>query len=255
MKLYVHPDYKYLTSYLKEIPSGRYISEKVFCHSRNVVELTTLLGRKYVIKKYKSPTFFNRFVYAFFRKSKAHRAYKYALLLLEKGIRTPSPVAYIEEKRWGLFHTGYFISEYFPYSTLRDFSYVDLPVAERKLLVKDIIAFTVELHDRKVLPLDFNPGNIFCYKKEGDRHYRFALTDVNRMRFGKMMGFKDTMRAFNQFGITTDKIYKFMLEYSLQRNVDVDFAIFVFLFYRIRRKTLRFVKRKVYSVFTHRKVE
>lgn len=248
MKLHVHPDYKYLTPLLRGIPNGEYKCEKVFCNERNIVELTTFLGRKYVIKRYKRPTLFNCLMYTFFRKSKARRAYDYALLLMERGINTPFPVAYIEEKKWGIFCTGYFVSEYLPYSTLRDLKVADLSVEEHKKLVQDIISYTIELNDKKVLPLDFNPGNIFCYRKDNDRHWRFALTDVNRMQFGKMVGFNDTMRAFAQFGITTDKIYKVMVEYSLQKNIDIDFAMFVFLFYRIRRRSVSVMKRKVRSV-------
>ena len=86
----------------------------------------------------------------------------YAGRLLELGIDTPQPVAYIESKKKGLFTTGYFISEYLPYKLMRD-AYNEIQDSEKRRLTKDFIDFTLEMHSKKVLPLDFNSNNIFYH--------------------------------------------------------------------------------------------
>jgi hypothetical protein len=42
------------------------------------------------------PHLINKIVYKKFRKSKARRSYEYATLLLDKGIGTPQPIAFLE---------------------------------------------------------------------------------------------------------------------------------------------------------------
>ncbi|QRE24688.1 Kdo domain containing protein, partial [Flavobacterium psychrophilum] len=50
------------------------------------------------VKSFKIPFFFNGIVYKFFRKSKAERSYNYAKILSEKGIGTPNPIGFYENK-------------------------------------------------------------------------------------------------------------------------------------------------------------
>lgn len=253
MRIYIHPDYRYMASFVKRVPKGEYTVDKVFCNKRNKVELTTILGRKFVIKKYKTPNFFNCLIYSFFRKSKCRRAYEHAIKLLDKGIETPFPVAYIEEKKNGIFHTGYFISCYMPYKTMNDIRIEDFTTEELYAIRDNLVEFVVDLNDKGVMPLDFNRGNVFIYRKPNDSRFRFALTDINRMRFGKLLGFKDTMRGFEQFGISTEHVYGLMMEYSLKRNVDVDYTMFIFLFFRLRNKLKRLMKKKCKNAFVNLK--
>ena len=229
------------------IVAGDYVANKVFCHKRNIVERVTMQGKEFVVKCYKRPNFFNRVVYTCFRGSKARRAYEHALRLLECGIDTPFPVAYVEIKKGGLFSTGYFISEYMPYNLMSD-AYAGLVTeGEVHRLTKEFMDFTLKMHAMKVLPLDFNSSNIFYHVDEESGAYRFALTDINRMRFGKLPSTSDAMRSFEQFGVPTERLYKLAVYYCSRKNSDIEYSIFIFLFHRIRGRVQRRLKRKVKS--------
>ena len=110
MKVHIHPHYAAYESYIRAIPSEEYEREEVYCNRRNTVERVRFGDKDFVIKKYKRPALINCLIYTWFRKSKAQRAFEYAELFLQRGIETAPPVAYIEIKKNGFFHTGYFIS-------------------------------------------------------------------------------------------------------------------------------------------------
>ena len=245
MKIIIHPKYRYLYSYIQRVVSGYYTTEESFCNSRNVVEKITIDGKEFVLKRYKRPTILNCIVYTFFRKSKARRAYENALRLLENGINTPFPVAYIEKRRYGLFHTGYLITEYMNLSTLAQLKTVSLSADERYKLDNDLIEFVVLLQDKGIQPLDFNPANILYRYNECSASFSFALVDINRMRFGKVHLYKDAMRAFEQFQIATDKFYYFLSLYSANRNLDKDRCVYEFLKIRLRNRYKHFIKGKL----------
>ena len=163
MKISISPQYEHLRGDILKVVTGDYIASKVYCHKRNVVEKVCMQGKEYVVKTYKRPNLFNRLAYTYLRKTKAKRAFLNALHLLELDIETPAPVAYIEIYRKGLFSKGYFISEYVPYHTIRETFDCKTPESNDHNLKAEFMKFTLALHEKKVLPLDFNSGNIFYY--------------------------------------------------------------------------------------------
>ena len=109
-KIVLSPTYAYLQQEIRKIPAGDYRILETYCDRRNMVRKIELAGgRIFVLKQYKRPTRLNQFAYTLFRKSKACRAYEYALRLQQLGFETAAPVAYQEISSHGLFHTGYFI--------------------------------------------------------------------------------------------------------------------------------------------------
>lgn len=245
---YINPQYSHLRNDIINAIEGNYVASKVFCHKRNIVEKFSMQGKDYVIKIYRQPNLCNRIAYTWFRKSKAMRAYTYAERLLELGIETPRPVAYFEKRENGIFSVGYFISEYLPYCLMRD-AYNDIPDSEKRRLTKDFMDFTLEMHGKKVLPLDFNSSNIFYHFDEESKHYRFAITDINRMRFGKTPTTSEVMQSFEQFGVSVDGLYKLAVYYCEQKKSDVEYSIFIFLFHRIRSR----IRKKIKQRFKERK--
>ena len=63
---------------------------------RNKIKLFDLDGKTINIKSFKIPNIVNKIAYRYFRKSKARRSFEYATILLEKGIGTPQPIAFLE---------------------------------------------------------------------------------------------------------------------------------------------------------------
>lgn len=244
MKVHIDPQYEQLRGEIMKVVAGDYVASKVYCHKRNVVEKVCMQGKEYVVKTYKRPNLFNRLVYTYLRKTKAKRAFLNAQHLLELDIETPTPVAYIEIYRKGLFSKGYFISEYVPYHTIRETFDGKTPESNDHNLKTEFMRFALALHEKKVLPLDFNSGNIFYYFDTEKGCYRFALTDINRMQFGKTPSTYAVMRSFEQLGVPVDGLYKLALYYSSQKGSDLEYSMFIFLFHRLRSRIKRFLKRK-----------
>ena len=201
MKVRIHPEFIGYEQFIKSIPEEKYAVEEVYCNKRNTVTRAEIEGRMFVIKKYKVPTFLNRIVYTWIRKSKARRSFEYADRLLNSGIETASPVAYIEEKKGLFFHIGYFVSEYLPYPVLPEAKHLN--TEEKALLEQQFVEFTAHLHEKKIIHKDYNSNNIFYHKVNGA--YRFALVDINRMAFGKD-SLTLWMQAVNQLYSSDDMI-------------------------------------------------
>jgi len=224
MKIQIHPDYTEYTEFLQHIPHDNYAVEKVFCNHRNTVEKVTYNKEAFVIKKFKTPLLINRIIYTWFRKSKARRSYEYAEELQKKGVDTARPIAYIEEKKNGLFHTGYFISQYLPYPLLPE---TELLNEEEILQLKDdFLHFTVHLHQSKIIHKDYNPRNIL-YHKVGDT-YRFALLDINRLKFDSS-NLRLCMQAINQLMMDWEDLLSFTVKYTQVRNLDTTRCLLILL--------------------------
>lgn len=245
MKIVISPRFRAYEQLIRAIPGGDYTAGKVFCDNRNTVFKISMDGQEFVVKKYARPTLFNCFVYTFFRQSKAKRAYRYAKLLLRKGVETAAPVAYIEERRYGFFHTGYFISEYLPYPTLNEAE--SLPADEQRKLGESFVEFTAHIHQAGILHKDYNRGNIL-YHRAGDGRYRFALVDINRFRFGRA-NIRDCMNAFNQLGLQLYQVTGAIVRYSTLRHMDADDNLLTFLFLKKRSTAKIKLKRTLKSFF------
>lgn len=215
MKVRIHPKFAGYEQFIKGIPEEKYTAEEVYCNKRNTVTRVVVEGQLFVIKKYKVPTFLNRIVYTWIRKSKARRSFEYAERLLSCGVETAAPVAYIEERKGLLFSVGYFVSEFLPYPVLPESK--SLEKEERETLEQQFIEFTAHLHDIKIIHKDYNPNNVFYHKVDGK--YRFALVDINRMDFDKN-SLTLWMQAVNQLTMSIADSVDFVERYAKVRNLD-----------------------------------
>lgn len=248
LKKVINTQFKQLEPLFCEVLKGNYTPDIVFCNKRNVVEKVTLAGESYVVKRYKSPNFINKIAYRFFRKSKARRAYEYALRLLDAGVDTPFPVAYFEIYEKRLFKQGVFISKFVEYDLLENI-FNDVPnAADRKIILNDFIDFLLEIHKRGVVPMDLNAGNVFYYKNEGELHYNFALTDINRMKFNTVPGESDVMRSLEQCFYPIDELFELVSLYSDKVDTkEIYEIIYSVLHLRIKRRKKNRFKRKLRS--------
>jgi serine/threonine protein kinase len=109
-----------------------------------------------------------------------------------KGIRTPDPVAYIEEKKMGLIHYSFYISVF-----ENEFTHIRkqmLLEPWNKPFQKELALFIAELHRQGILFLDLSPGNILCQEK--DNQLVFSLVDINRMKFKANLSLKERYKNF-----------------------------------------------------------
>jgi tRNA A-37 threonylcarbamoyl transferase component Bud32 len=182
MHITIHPEYCSLTSFVERLPICFEQDGELLYEGRNRLKIMHTGHLDITVKSFKIPHIINRVAYAFFRPSKAKRSYWNALKLQDKGICTPSPIAYIEEKKKGLFSRSFYISLYVCYPGLMRELH-DRSLCEVKDLAEAFAHFTADIHNRQIYHLDYSPGNIL-YKKQ-EKQYTFCLVDINRMRFDK----------------------------------------------------------------------
>lgn len=200
----IHPAYasqeKELRECLKDFASqGEFLVDV----GRNHVKKIPFGNTTLVVKKFKTPSFFQGLVYRFLRKSKAKRSFEYARYLQEAGINTPKPIAYLENFSLGL-KESYYVSEYVAYDL--DFRVLNHNprYPERDEILKEFTAFTFKLHENNVLFLDHSPGNTLI-QKNADGSYSFYLIDLNRMKF-KSLNLNERLKNFRRLWLSKKMI-------------------------------------------------
>ncbi|MGX7668341.1 lipopolysaccharide kinase InaA family protein [Flavobacterium pedocola] len=183
MEKVFNPEYKHLEAEFDRILNDFATSgEQVGYGKRNAIKAFEVATFKVNVKCFKTPNFFNGIVYGFFRKSKAQRSFEYANLLLSKGIGTPEPFAYYQEKSaFGLRKSYYFSLQQDVDGMFQTLKFEpDFP--NRDEIIKQSAAFYFKIHNEGIEFMDNTAGNTL-FKKLGENQYAFYLVDLNRMRF------------------------------------------------------------------------
>ena len=186
MKVVVDEKYQHLTDEIARLPQRMAEGEgEVVYDSRNRVVRFAVDGLSLMVKRFKRVNVVQQVVYSFFRKTKAERAFLFAHEFLKRGIDTPQPVAYMEERRHGLFTIGYFVS-------------LETPGTETSLLLREVQDYprdlaeavarqVVLMHSKGILHGDLNLSNFLVKPapapREGRTSYSFTMIDTNRSHF------------------------------------------------------------------------
>jgi hypothetical protein len=203
IKIHVNQNFKDCEEAFRGIPDGTLAPTRVFRNARNFVFLVKVNGKFFVVKKFHSPTFFNRVMNTFFRKDRSRRTYENGIGLLFLGIPTAKPVGYIKEYRCGIYKCGYLITEYLPYERL-DEMYDSLETKEERIrLLEEYIAFYKRIIGLGIHHPDYNPGNILV--KRTVCGYSFFLIDINRLKFNQKLTREQIERGYRQLGINMEK--------------------------------------------------
>ncbi len=207
----IHSVYSHLSPQLKEILYGFSKKGEYIAKGRNEIKKIEINELSLNIKKFKTPNAFQSLVYQFLRQSKAKRSYKYALKLIGFGIKTPSPIAYLELFSVGL-KESFYVSEQVNY----DFDFRKLihhpKFKDRNEILKQFTQFTFKLHENGVNFLDHSPGNTLIVEREASK-YDFYLIDLNRMRF-EAMDFDKRMHNFRRLWLSKRMIKVMAEEYA-----------------------------------------
>ena len=213
----INSNYKTLLLNIKEIFNS---SNNTIFQQRNTLKTIDYNNQKLVIKSFKIPNFINKIAYRYFRDSKAKRSYLNSVKLQELGVNTPSPIGYVEFGKFTL-QESFYISEFFEHdfeirAVLNDSSFEN-----REQILKEFVAFSYDLHNKSVYHIDYSPGNVLI-KKE-DSHYKFAIIDVNRMKFIK---FNNELRFKNlsRFSTSLEDLEFIAKEYAKVLGIDKEFA-------------------------------
>ncbi len=151
----------------------------IYKNNRNRTYKVMVDGKWAVLKCFKAPDFINSFIYTNLRQSKARRSYEHAKKLIELGISTPAPIAYVECKNGLRLGHSYYLCEYIDAQEVRGWE----TWPDSAPMLKALGADMAKLHSRGVYHKDFSPGNIL-FKRDADGKYMFYYIDLNRMKFG-----------------------------------------------------------------------
>lgn len=231
-----------------------HISGELFGNGdRNKIKLFDVNGRTINIKSFKIPNIINKIAYKYFRKSKARRSFEFATILLEKGIGTPQPIAFLENFNSIGIKDSYYASEHLICDlTFREL--VEIPdFPDHENILRQFTRFSFDLHEKGIEFLDHSPGNTLI-KKNAEGNYDFFLVDLNRMKFHDSMTFEMRMKNLCRLTPLKEMVAVMSNEYSKlykeseQKTFDTLWkftADFQEQFYRKKRlkKSLKFWKK------------
>lgn len=222
MKIKINKSYKHLSDFVRSIPAGLFENSGQILHDgRNMVKLFEYEGKKYVVKRFKRPHLINRIAYTFFRPSKASRGYRNATHLIERGINTPEPIAYIEAKDNLLLDYSYLITEYTDWQPIAKVINEGGPLFE--ILNDALVDYTVRLHELGINHCDYNKTNILYREVRKDKII-FMLIDVNRMSFGRMSK-TECLSSIKRMFVEYEPARSFVEKYAAKRGWDKQKAI------------------------------
>ena len=180
---------------------------------RNVIKIFDVEGVAINIKSFKIPNIINKIAYRYFRKSKARRSFEYAAILLEKGIGTPQPLAFLENFSVFGLRDSYYVSEHLDADlTYREL--VEVPdYPDHDKILRQFTRFSYELHQKGIEFLDHSPGNTLI-KKSDNGNYEFFLVDLNRMEFHDSMSFEMRMKNLCRLTPVKEMVAVMSNEYS-----------------------------------------
>lgn len=178
------PEYqndKALNDFVRQLPSVFDEQGELIYDKRNRLKIFKVKGStigQIAVKRFKRPNVIQNVVYSFFAKNKAYRAFYNALTLLERGIKTPHPVAFMEEivGRRFIGHT-YLVTEVIDWPPIKSVLKEQHDYNEEVLT--DFARFAAQLHAAGILHHDLNDTNVLFQRTQ--QGTEFALIDNNRM--------------------------------------------------------------------------
>ncbi len=215
IKYEIAPEFGELEPWISQLSSNFSHSGETIFKLRNEVKVFNIGNYQLNVKSFKVTNLINRFVYVYFRRSKAARSYSYARKFLSLGIATPMPVGFVECTKNGLLTNSYYVSLHLNYNyTLREV--LDFKVELRDEILRQWVQFTYnKLHQNRIFHLDYSPGNTLITKTDGQ--FEFNVVDLNRMTFGPVR-FEKGLSNFCRLDADQNTLGLIGREYALLRG-------------------------------------
>lgn len=147
--------------------------------------------------------------------SKAQKAWRGSLALVERGFPTPLPVAYLERRSSLFLEQGYFITEYVQNIQEVRGLFRNLSLKALTPLLQELARHLARLTASGLLHRDLSDGNILVERQENGL-FRFFLLDTNRIRCRKRVGPYRGIKSLVRLGVPQD-LQRFFLAQYLSR--------------------------------------
>jgi hypothetical protein len=250
IKYQIAPGFENLENWIRDLPVFFPHNGETIFKSRNEVKTFNVVEYQLNVKAFKVPNLINRFVYVYFRGSKAERSFNYARKFLSLGVPTPKAVAYVECLSFGLLSKSYYVSLHCMNDyTLREVLWYK--VADRDEILRQWTRFTYEkLHLNNIYHLDYSPGNTLI--KKINHKYEFSIVDLNRMSFRKI-DFEKGLQNFRQLDTDGLTLQLLASEYATLRGQDAGKAMRILTEFDQKNKASRHrhanFKKAIKSIF------
>lgn len=193
MTIKIHSAFKaYKTEILNCISGFDNQGQLIYGGSRNSIKTFDIGDYILNIKAFQRPNFIKKIIYTYFRASKAKRSYNFAQYLIDKGIGTPKPIAYVEQKDLLGLTSSYYVCEHLEYDLMFRELVTDSEWPKHEKILRQFTQFCFKLHENGIEFKDHSPGNTLI-KKINESHYEFYLVDLNRMTFHDNMTIEQRM--------------------------------------------------------------
>jgi hypothetical protein len=150
--------------------------------------------------------------------SKAKKAWRGSLALVERGFLTPLPIAYLERKTSFLLAGCYFVCEYIPNIEEVRALFRELSREELTPLLRDLAHYLARCSAGGILHRDLSDGNVLVAKKNGEP-FKFFLLDTNRIRCKKNVGVFKGIKSLIRLGVPRELQRYFLVEYLFRSPV------------------------------------
>lgn len=253
VKVRVNPVFDHLKGYLKLLSvtfneNGETLKND--CNEIKVIEHDNL---KLCIKSFKRVTVFNRYMYSWFRHTKAKRSYKVACRLEKHGINTPQPVGYVEVyDKWHILREAYYVSLYLDYDfDMKDVLDKTIDCKER-ILTSFAREMATVVHPAGAWHNDLSQGNVLI-NKLGDDDWRFSFIDLNRMTFRRRI--LPVKGLINLKKLTDNPVAIALMaeQYAIEADRSPRFYSLLLQRFNLRFSVRRFFIKRVLSVFKPRR--
>ncbi len=238
-KIVINDNFELFKNFFLNIKSHFNENTQTIHKARNELKIINYKNIDIIVKSFKVPNLIRRFVYTYFRDSKAKKSYDNSIALKDF---TPTPIGYIEYFKNALIDESYFISEKFNYDfTIRE-PLLESNFEKRDDIFKEFAKFTYKLHQNNILHLDYSPGNILIKNSPGG--FIFKVVDINRMNF-KELSLNERLKNFNKLWANNDDISTMAKEYAKVSREDEKTCIELALKYNTRHKNKMNMKKRL----------
>jgi serine/threonine protein kinase len=239
MNYEINKHYKHLNHFILKIQDHFKKADNSLHKARNEIKVVNHENQAVVVKSFKVPHLLNKIIYTFFRSSKTQKSYEYSLKIAPFA---PTPIAYIEFKKFRLLEKSYFVSEHFDYDfTIRE-PLLNDDFEEKEKVLKAFSQFTYALHEKGILHLDYSPGNILIKKENGD--YTFKVVDINRMKF-KTLSLDERLKNFSMLWANDADMKIIATEYALLSSNETSYCIEKAIHYSQKLKDFKNMKKRL----------
>ncbi len=216
----INPGFESFSSFILNIREVFSDSGTTIRNGRNEVKLLEQNGVRFCVKSFGNQNPLNRLVYSFIRPSKANRSFNYALKIMDLGVKTPEPVAFVEYyDKNRVLQNSYYISVYLEHDLSLKQAF-DFELSDRLELLSGFARFACnELHNNGILHKDLSASNVLI-KNNPEGIYEFYLVDLNRMRFRKNISFRKRMANLKRINGTAICLGTIAHFYSLEFRGD-----------------------------------